>query len=204
MSDWDQYDVDPGTPGVGRHRAEPTSGASLRRLLAPLAAVAAVAVVVVVLIVVRGHSPGTEPGPGVIVAPTITPVVTPTPSTSSTPSVALTHPPPTPTPSLRPTHRAKPAWRTAMAPVRVYNSTHTTGLAHGVAAQIAAKGWTVPVVGNVTATSSITTLYYSPNAHDAARHLAKQFPGIRQIRPNGAEQLDYHGLTLVLTADWHS
>jgi hypothetical protein len=91
-----------------------------------------------------------------------------------------------------------------MAPVRVYNTTHITGLAHGVASQMAAKGWTVPAVGNVAATSSVTTLYYSPKDHDAARHLARQFSGIQRIRPNKEASFDYHGLTLVLTADWHS
>jgi hypothetical protein len=50
----------------------------------------------------------------------------------------------------------------------------------------------------------MTTLYYSPGARDAARHLAHQFSGIRQIRPNTSANLDYHGLTLILTADWHS
>jgi hypothetical protein len=91
-----------------------------------------------------------------------------------------------------------------MANVRVYNSTHISGMAHQVAAAIAAKGWTVPEVGNLGAVSSMTTLYYSPGARDAARHLAHQFSGIRQIRPNTSANLDYHGLTLILTADWHS
>ena len=201
MSEWGGND-DPGTPGVGRHRAEPTQG-FLPRLLAPIAAVAAVVVVVVVLIVVRGHSSGSGPGPGVIVAPTITPIVTPKVSLTPSPSVALTHPPPTPTPSPHASRHHPPASRTAMAPVRVYNTTHITGLAHHVAAEIAAKGWTVPAVGNVGAITSVTTLYYSPGAHDAARHLARQFSGIRRIRPNSFGQFDYHGVTLLLTADWH-
>jgi hypothetical protein len=162
-----------------------------------------VAAAVVVLIVVRGHSPGTGPGPGVIVAPTITPVVTPTATSKVSPGVSLTHPPPTPSPTVRPTHHHKPAWKTAMANVRVYNTTHTTGLAHHVAAEIAAKGWTVPTVGNIGAVSSITTLFYSPGARDAARHLAHQFSGIRQIRPNAVAGFDYEGVTLLLTADWH-
>jgi hypothetical protein len=89
-----------------------------------------------------------------------------------------------------------------MANVRVYNSTHISGMAHQVAAAIAAEGWTVPAVGNMSAVSSSTTLYYSPGARDAARHLAHQFSGIRQIRPNTAASIDYKGLTLILTADW--
>lgn len=90
-----------------------------------------------------------------------------------------------------------------MADVRVYNTTHITGLAHRIAAEIAGKGWTVPVVGNIGATSTVTTLYYSPRAHDAARHLAHEFSGIRQIRPNSSASFDYNGLTLLITADWH-
>ena len=197
MSEWGGED--PGRAGVGRHRAAPTQRLG-GRLLAPVAAVSAVAVAVVVLIVLRGHSPGTGPGPGVIVAPTTTPAATI--STTSTPSVMVTHPPPTPSESA--TRHHPPAARTAMAPVRVYNTTRITGLAHGVASQIAAKGWTVPVVGNIRATLAATTLYFSPKDHDAARHLARQFSGIQRIRPNRAAQCDYHGLTLVLTADWHS
>lgn len=201
-------DADPGR-AVGRHRAEPSRGTRLGRLVAPVTAVAVVAAAVIVLIVVRGHSPGTGPGPGVIVAPTITttPVLTPsesaTASSGSSPSVSLTHPPPTPSSTARPAHQ-KPAWKTAMANVRVYNTTRITGLAHQVAAEIAAKGWTVPVVGNISATSPVTTLYYSPGDHDAARHLAEQFSGIRQVRPNKSAGFDYAGVTLVLTADWHS
>jgi hypothetical protein len=185
----------------GRHHAEPSSRSGFGgQFLAALGAVAAVAAVVLVLVAVRGHSPGTGPGPGVIVAPTTSPVVTPQGTT--TPTVVLTHPAPSPVVTTKPEHHGPPAWRTAMAQVRVYNSTHITGLAHGVAADIAAKGWKVPIVGNVIAKSPITTLYYSPHAKDAARHLAHQFPGIHRIRPNSEEALDYKGLTLILTADW--
>ncbi|HVT22266.1 MAG TPA: LytR C-terminal domain-containing protein [Mycobacteriales bacterium] len=190
--------------GGGRHRAPAQSGpTALSRLVAPLIAVAVVAAAVGVLVLVRGHSSGSGPGAGVIVAPTVTPATTPSPTSTSapTPSVTITHPPPTPTVSIA--HTGPPRWRTAMAPVRVFNSTHITGMAHQVAAQIAAKGWTVPVVGNTGAVSSVTTLYYSPRAHDAARHLARQFSGIGRIRPNREAKLDYHGLTLILTADWH-
>jgi hypothetical protein len=197
VSERGSYD-DPGRVG-GRHRGEPSRGI-LERLIAPLSAVALVAAAVVVLVLIRGHSPGTGPGPGVIVASTLTPGATSTASSTS-PGVSATHPPPTPT--VRPTHHRKPAWKTAMANVRVYNTTRITGLAHRVAAAIAAKGWTVPAVGNIDLSPSTTTLYYSPNAKDAARHLAHQFSGIGRIQPNREVQIDYPGLTLVLTADWH-
>jgi hypothetical protein len=90
-----------------------------------------------------------------------------------------------------------------MAPVRVYNSTHITGLAHHVAAEIAQRGWTVPDVGNVSNVLPSTTLYYSPSAHAAAQHLAREFSGIRRVLPNNSLGIHYHGLTVVLTSDWH-
>lgn len=90
-----------------------------------------------------------------------------------------------------------------MAPVRVYNTTHISQLAHHVAAEIAAKGWTVPDVGNMSGVSSSTTLYYSAGAHAAAVHLANEFSGIRRVRPNSEAGINSIGLTLLITADWH-
>jgi hypothetical protein len=90
-----------------------------------------------------------------------------------------------------------------MAPVRVYNTTRISQLAHRVASEIAAKGWTVPDVGNMSGVSSTTTVYYSPGAHAAAVHLAHEFPGIRRVRPNSEAALTSSGLTLLITADWH-
>ncbi len=190
-------------PAAGRHRA-PVSAAQriLYHVVAPLAAVAVVAAVIVVLVVVRGHSSGSGPGAGVITAPTHTPVVIPSGSTSPriTPTKASpTHP--APTPPLRPTR--PPASRTAKAPVRVYNTTHITGLAHHVAAEIAQRGWTVPAVGNVSNSLPATTLYYSPSTRAAAQHLAREFSGIRRVAPNTSLGVHYRGLTLLLTADWH-
>lgn len=189
-------------PAVGRHRAESTRGLG-RRLLAPLTAVAVVVAVIVVLVAVRGHSSGSGPGAGVISAPTSSPTVAVTPSRSvrTTPTTTAVRTHPAPTPPLRPTR--PPASRTAMAAVRVYNSTHITGLAHHVAAEVAQRGWTVPAVGNVSNAVSVTTLYYSPSTHAAARHLAREFSGVRRLQPNSALGINYHGLTLVLTADWH-
>lgn len=202
MSERDPYDdareyLD--RPAPGRHRAEP-SRSSLSRVLAPLAAVAVVAAAIVVLVIVRGHSSGSGPGAGVITAPTHRPITTPHASPTSTPSVALTHPAPT---HPAPRHTRPPASRTAMAPVRVYNSTRTSGLAHHVAAEIENRGWTVTDIGNATGAPSRTTLYYSPTARAAAQHLAREFSGIRQLVANRAVGIDYPGLTLVITSDWH-
>ncbi|HVV76571.1 MAG TPA: LytR C-terminal domain-containing protein [Mycobacteriales bacterium] len=203
----DAAPADSNQPGVGRHRApEPGRPGRSSRLLAPLLAVVVVAAGIGVLVAVRGHSSGSSPGAGVIVAPpTPTSSVSSAASPSLTPSdtVTQTHPPPSPLPTPHKTHRHPPASTTAMAPVRVYNTTRISQLAHRVAAEIAAKGWTVPAVGNLGGVSSSTTLYYSPGKRAAALHLASEFSGIRRVRPDSEAQLDFHGLTLLITADWH-
>jgi hypothetical protein len=193
---------------VGRHRAPiSTRRKVLVRLVAPLVAVVAVAAVVLVLIGFFGHSSGNAPGPGVVtaassptVAPSTTPTLSPTPTPKPTPTTTPTHTPKPPPP--KPTHH--PAALTAMAPVRVYNSTTIQGLAHEVASEIEERGWTVTDIGNVSGASSLTTLYYGPGAKAAAQHLAREFSGIRQIEPDGSAGISGSGLTLILTADWHN
>lgn len=190
---------------TGRHRA-PVSGTRklMVRVVAPLVAVAVVVAVIVVLVGLNGHSSGNNPGPGVITAssPSVISSQTPTqmPSPSLTPSHTLT-PRPTHTKAAPPTH--PPASLTAMASVRVYNSTRITGLAHHVAAEIEARGWSVVDVGNVGGASSLSTLYYAPGDKAAAQHLAREFSGIRQVEPDSAAGISFTGLTLILTADWH-
>jgi hypothetical protein len=195
----DGFDVPQRTGG--RHRAPPRPlRRTMVRLVAPVTAVAAVVAVVLVLIAVNGHSSGNQPGPGVITAPSTTSAATtpssPTPSVSPRPSGSTA-------PRPQPAHSTRPASQTAMAPVRVYNSTRTSGLAHHVAAEIENRGWTVTDIGNATGAPSRTTLYYSPTARAAAQHLAREFSGIRQLVANRAVGIDYPGLTLVITSDWH-
>ena len=84
-----------------------------------------------------------------------------------------------------------PGPRTAMASVRVYNTSRIKGLAHHVAAEIRSQGWTVAAVGNVDSHPIATTLYYSPGAHAAARHLARQFSGIRRLAPEQLGRLHF-------------
>jgi hypothetical protein len=175
------------------------------RLVAPIVAVVAVAVVVLVVFKINGHSSGNEPGPGVVAAttpsvqPKITfrtapPSTTPSPSTASSPKHTAKPPP----------AKAKPKPdQTAMAPVRVYNSTTITGLAHHVASEVEARGWDVIDVGNVSGGSSLTTLYYAPGLRAAAQHLASELSGIRQVEPAQGSGISFSGLTLILTADWH-
>jgi hypothetical protein len=195
-------------PWVGKHRAPVPPGRKLLyRVVVPLGAVVAVVVLIVVLIGLNGHSSGNGPGPGVITASTPPRVVipsatatsrTPTPSdtTTSTPTHRATHV------TLPPNHRHRrvPA---AMAPVRVYNTTAIQGLAHHVAAEIQSRGWNVVAVGNIRLAPATSTLYYSPSAHAAARHLSSEFSGIHRLQPNSAAGLHSSGVTLVLTADWH-
>ncbi|HEX7738458.1 MAG TPA: LytR C-terminal domain-containing protein [Marmoricola sp.] len=188
---------------VGKHRAPVTPGRKLLyRVIVPLGAVAAVVVLIVVLISLNGHDSGNAPGPGVVTASHPTVVIPSTTPTTPTPEET------TPSPTEKPTHVALPpkrhhANRNAMATVRVYNTTAIQGLAHHVAAEIQSRGWTVASVGNIRLAPSTSTLYYSPSAHDAARHLAREFSGIRRLQPNSVVGLTSSGLTLVLTADWH-
>jgi hypothetical protein len=177
------------------------------RIVAPIIAVVAVAAVVFVVFKINGHSSGNQPGAGVVTAassPSATPSnsvgwtgptsTTPSPSTTPSTKHSVKLPPPKPKP--------KPD-ETAMAPVRVYNSTTITGLAHHVAAEVEARGWSVIDVGNVSGASSYTTLYYAPELKAAARHLASEFSGIYQIEPDSTAGISFSGLTLILTASWH-
>jgi hypothetical protein len=178
------------------------------RLVAPIIAVVAVAAVVLVVFKINGHSSGNQPGAGVVsaattpsVSPTITyrtapPSTTPSPSTSTTPPVKQTAKPPPVKPKPKPD-------QSAMAPVRVYNSTTITGLAHHVASEVQARGWDVIDVGNVSGASSLSTLYYAPGLKAAAQHLASEFSGIRQVVAAQSAGITFSGLTLILTADWH-
>jgi hypothetical protein len=130
--------------------------------------------------------------------PSSSPSTTPSTSTTPTPTHTAKAPPPPPKTKTKP----KPD-RTAMAPVRVYNSTTISGLAHHVADEVEARGWTVIDVGNVSGASSLSTLYYAPGLKAAAQHLASEFSGIRQVEPDSASGITFSGLTLILTADWH-
>jgi hypothetical protein len=172
-------------------------------VIVPIGAVAAVVVLIVVLIGLGGHSSGNSPGPGVITGTTPRVVI----PSHTVPPVASTTPPAVLTPTHKPTHAAPVhhhhAALTAMAPVRVFNTTLIQGLAHHVAAEVEARGWQVTAVGNIVLTESTSTLYYSPSSHDAARHLASEFSGIRRLEPNSVAGITASGLTLVLTADWH-
>lgn len=178
------------------------------RLVAPVVAVVAVAAVVLVVYKVNGHSSGKGPGPGVVTAattPTLTPDPTPTLTASSAgPTPTASRPASPPARHTAPAAKPKPKPdQTAMAPVRVYNSTTITGLAHHVAEEIQARGWTVIDVGNVSGASSLTTLYYAPGLHAAAQHLAGEFSGIQRVVPDSAAGITFSGLTLILTASWH-
>lgn len=91
-----------------------------------------------------------------------------------------------------------------MAPVQVLNNSRFHGLAHEVAAQIAARGWRIATIGNLQGLIPETTVYFAPGEEPAAVHLAHEFPSIRRIEPNSAARLTATGITLVLTRDWVS
>jgi hypothetical protein len=223
----DSSDADPGgdpkegeapRSGPRSHRAPFAPDQLLSRILAPLAAIAAVIVVVVLLIWINGRPGGTTSAalantPAHSSVPSVVTVVTPTkssapaapPSTapattpSSTPATAKTTAPPVPAAHTKP---PKPPVTNAMAPVQVLNNSRRTGLAHEVAAALAAKGWQLGLIGNLQGLVSQTTVYYAPGEKAAAEHLEREFSSIRRIEPNSAEGLTSSGITLVLTADW--
>jgi hypothetical protein len=214
----DLQEADAARSGPRSHRAPFAADQLLNRILAPLAAVAAVIAVVALLIWINGRPGGTSSAalasPS---SPSAATVVTPTKSQAPalSPSTQLSTAPvksPGPTPTavktsaspVRATHTKppKPPLATAMAPVQVLNNSRRTGLAHEVAAAIAAKGWKLGTIGNLQGLVSETTVYYAPGDKAAAEHLAREFTSIQRVEPNSAEGLTALGITLVLTADW--
>jgi hypothetical protein len=91
-----------------------------------------------------------------------------------------------------------------MATVQVLNNSRIHGLAHGVAADIATKGWHIGIIGNLQGEIPESTVYYAPGEKAAAQHLAREFPSIRRVEPNSDARLTSAGITLVITADWES
>lgn len=91
-----------------------------------------------------------------------------------------------------------------MAPVQVLNNSRRTGLAHEVAADIAARGWKIGVIGNLRGLVSVPTVYYSPGEEPAAKHLQREFSSVQRIEPNSALGLTATGITLVLTEAWET
>ncbi len=82
------------------------------------------------------------------------------------------------------------------------NNSRRSGLAREVAAEVHAKGWPIAQVGNYRGRLAVTTVFYAPGQLAQARELAREFPQIQRIEPRFAG-LPGHGLTLVVTRDWH-
>jgi len=198
------------------HRGKLQPAPILGRLLAPVTAVVVVIVVIVLLIWINGGSSGGGQSPAAV-GPAATgatprshrPTLTPTASTA--PATKSTKPTPTASsvavaPSKRSksprTKHPKPAVPTAMAPVAVLNNSRIQGLAHGVAGQVQARGWTISAVGNLQGLVPETTVYYAAGDEPAAKHLAREFASIRRIEPNAEGNLHGAALTLVVTSDW--
>lgn len=102
----------------------------------------------------------------------------------SQPSSAATAPEPVSRPSLT-----------------VLNNSTVSGLAGRSAERFRAEGWPVGEVGNLQGRLAMTTVYYAPGQEQAARALAREFPGIRDIQPRYSG-LPGSGLTVVLTKDF--
>jgi LytR cell envelope-related transcriptional attenuator len=89
-----------------------------------------------------------------------------------------------------------------MATVVVLNNSRIHGLAHRVAAEVAARGWAIPRVGNLGGLVPSTTVYYAPGDEAAAEHLASEFSQIQRIEPDSEGRINEPGLTLVATRFW--
>ncbi len=194
------------------HRAQ---SHAIGPLLAPLTAVAVVVIVILLLIVINAHPPSdgsaaslagaNSPSPPRVVVPTKTSQsVPPTSTAPTTPATITPASSPPASPSSTTTGPTKPAHLTAMATVQVLNNSRRTGLAHQVAAELTAKGWTLGIVGNLRGAIPVPTVYYSPGKKAAAEHLAHEFSSIQRVLPNSSAGLRATGVTLVLTADWDS
>jgi LytR cell envelope-related transcriptional attenuator len=175
-----------------------------------------VIIVIVLLIVINGHG---SDGTSAAVATSTTPAPTPTivPSTkpptkppklspspvvhSSSPTSSHTPKPPKPKPTHFHSTSPKPTV-VAMAPVQVLNNSRITGLAHHVAAEVQAQGWTIAFIGNLQGRVPETTVYYAIGDGAAAAHLAHEFSSIRRIEPNSEGGIHASNLTLVATSDW--
>lgn len=192
------------------HRAGEPAAATVRRLLPPLGAVASVVIVIVLLLFLNSRSSTPGPAPGAVEAPPSStpstaappsPSPSPSPSASATPSASPTPlPSPTAPPVSEPPATTQPA--VAKAPVTVLNNSRRSGLASDAAAQLRAKGWPISAVGNYRGRIAVTTVYYAAGQLPQARELAREFPQIQRVEPRFAG-LPGHGLTLVVTRDWH-
>lgn len=120
-----------------------------------------------------------------------------TPATSAPPS--STAPSPGVTLKPKPKPKPKPIVRGEVY-VEVYNNTHVTGLAGGVAARAKTAGWNVVGVDNWWGTFAGTTVYYPPDMERAAQLLATDL-GIGRIRP-AIDPMRLDRLTVILTDDY--
>ena len=84
--------------------------------------------------------------------------------------------------------------------VMVYNNTHVTGLAGGVASKASAAGWNVVGADNWWGTFDGSAVYYPPKMKDAAQLLAKDL-GIPRIKL-AQDPMSLTRLTVVLTDDY--
>ena len=118
---------------------------------------------------------------------------TPAPSPTPEPSSATPEPP-----SASETAEADKPEPARELTVVVLNQTTRRGLAAQIAAELQAKGWAVPGVGNFTGVVPATTVYYPPGADEQALVLARDLPTEPRIRPRFGN-LSTSSLTIVVT-----
>lgn len=133
-------------------------------------------------------APEATPAKNPAVAPSST-----APSSTAPAATRSAHPKPKPKPKPKPINRAK-------VDVMVYNNTHVTGLAGGVASKASAAGWNVVGADNWWGTFDGSAVYYPPNMKRAAELLARDL-GIPRVKA-AQGPMSLTRLTVVLTDDY--
>ncbi len=128
-------------------------------------------------------------------APEATTAQNPAAPSSSPP----TSTPPEPKKSAKPKPKPKPVNR-GKVDVMVFNNTHVTGLAGGVASKAGAAGWNVVGADNWWGTFDGSAVYFPPRMKRAAQLLAQDL-GITRVKP-AQDPMSLTRLTVVLTDDY--
>jgi hypothetical protein len=131
-------------------------------------------------------------------APEATTAKNPAAAASQTPSSHASSS--TSTKAAKPKPKKPKVFNRGKVEVMVYNNTHVTGLAGGVASKASAAGWNVVGADNWWGSFDGSAVYYPPKMKDAAQLLAKDL-GIPRVKP-AQDPMSLTRLTVVLTDDY--
>lgn len=153
-----------------------------------------VSAVAMAALVYIANDPDASRAPEVTTARNSAPPTTSAPaSTPAQPQEAVKSTKPKPKPKPKPIKRGE-------VQVMVYNNTHVTGLAGGVASKASAVGWNVVGADNWWGTFDGSAVYYPPDLRRAARLLASDL-GITRVKV-AQDPMSLTRLTVVLTDDY--